>query len=215
MPKIKWDDIGSRKFHTGVRAGVFYPEVGPGVPWNGLVSVEPKAYNADIDFIVIEGYRHSNSNPRSETDFVVSAFTYPKELDYASGNYDDSMGLEYTNQYLSKFGFSYQTIIGNDVEGTNLGKVIHVVYNAVASPTLISGKTIAGSSTPLVNFSWEINTTPLYFTNANLRPTAYLKFDSTKINPQTFKKIESILYGTTYTHPRLPTIAEISNGFKS
>lgn len=50
--KIRWDQIGERKFETGVSNGVLYPGDGSGgyksgVAWNGLTNVQESPSGAE------------------------------------------------------------------------------------------------------------------------------------------------------------------------
>lgn len=117
------------------------------------------------------------------------------------------------------FGFSYRTILGNDEQGEAYGYKLHIVYGATASPSQKSYGTV-NDNPSAVTLSWDVTTTPVAI-NANLKPSAILVIDSTKIAEEKLTAIEDILYGTDPTTggegvdptpgtpPRLPMPSEI------
>ena len=99
------------------------------------------------------------------------------------------------------FGLCYRTRVGNDVDGTDAGYKLHLVYGALAAPSEKAYATINDSPEAL-SFSWTISTTPVSV--ANLKPTASITVDSTKVNAAALTQLEDILYGTAGADPRLP-----------
>src|SRR5690606_17270746 len=57
-------------------------------------------------------------------------------------------------------------------------------------------------------FSWEISTTPVD-AGEELKPTATLTIDSTKVSKARLTALEEALYGTVGTDPRLPLPTEV------
>ena len=47
MVALTWGDVGERFYEVGIDRGVFYPTVGNGVAWNGLVSVNETGVGGD------------------------------------------------------------------------------------------------------------------------------------------------------------------------
>ena len=102
------------------------------------------------------------------------------------------------------------TTVGNDTEFEDHGYKIHLVYGATASPSSKDYKTI-NDSPEAIEFSWEIDTTPVNVTN--YKPTAHIEIDSTKFTTSSAKTylatLEGILYGTSTSSARLPMPDEV------
>ena len=111
------------------------------------------------------------------------------------------------------FGMSYQTRVGNDTQGSDLGYKIHLIYGAQAAPSEKAYATI-NDSPEAITFSWELTTTPVD-AGANLKPTAQLVIDSTKVNADDLALLEAALYGSAGTDPRLPLPTEVLGMFSA
>jgi hypothetical protein len=115
-------------------------------------------------------------------------------------------GLYATNQSRQPFGLCYRTKLGNDVDGLEHGYKIHIVYNALASPTDHSNGTNTDSVEPNA-LSWDITTTPPVI--SLYKPTAHLVIDSRTTNSLLLIRLEEVLYGSDDGPPRLPTPEEL------
>ena len=104
------------------------------------------------------------------------------------------------------FGLSYRTLIGNDVEGSDYGYKIHLIYNAKATPSERSYSTINDSPEAL-NPSWTIDTTPVAV--EGYKPVSHLEIDSTKFSAEKIAAFEDIILGSASTDPRLPLPDEV------
>ena len=62
------------------------------------------------------------------------------------------------------FGLSYRTRVGNDVDGTDFGYKLHLLYGCQAAPSEKAYATI-NDSPEAIAFSWEITTTPVPVTD--------------------------------------------------
>lgn len=109
------------------------------------------------------------------------------------------------------FGLSYRSRIGNDVDGTDHGYKLHLVYGALAAPSEKAYATI-NDSPEAITFSWEISTTPVEV--PGLKPSATITVDSTKVDPDGLSALEAILYGSEETEARLPLPEEILDLFE-
>ena len=58
-----------------------------------------------------------------------------------------------------------------------------------------------------MSLSWEVKTTPVPV--PNMKPTATVIIDSTKITPEKLKLVEDALYGTESEEAYLPTPEEL------
>ena len=102
---------------------------------------------------------------------------------------------------------SYQSKLGNDIDGADYGDKINIIYGALAAPSEKAYATI-NDSPEAITFSWEVTTTPVEVTG--FKPTASITIDSTKIEETKLKAIEDILYGTADVEARLPLPDEIA-----
>lgn len=212
MAELVWGSIGQRYFESGVDRGVLFPNTGPGVAWNGILSVNEKPSGGDPIPFYADGYKYLNLSSAEEYAANIEAFSAPAEFAVCDGTQSILNGLFITQQRRESFGFSYRTGVGSDSEGTEHGYKIHIVYDALASPATKNHRTIGGSPSPLV-LSWEITTTPPAITG--YRPSAHFVIDS-RITPSYIMSIlESILYGTDISESYLPSVSELIDVFNT
>lgn len=205
MARLSWDDVSKRFYETGVDRGVLY--VGDaGVPWNGLVSVEESPSGGDAKPFYIDGVKYLNRSAREEFEATLSAFFSPVEFDQCEGIGAMSLGLTASQQRKREFGLSYRTRLGNDVQGTEYGYKIHVVYNARVAPTSRTYASLSDSN-EVPALSWPITTRPVVV--PGLSRSAHIVIDSTLVSRLGLEEIEKALYGTDIDAPYLPTPAEL------
>lgn len=209
--KIKWDQTGEKTWGTGVSKGVLYPynsltgAYDNGVGWNGLTAVNESPSGAEKSDFYADNVKYAVLRSAEDYGATIEAYTYPKEFAILDGSAEIVPGVMIGQQNRGTFGFSYQTLKGNDTEGQNYGYEIHIIYGATASPSEKSHSTV-NDSPELETFSWEIATTPVNVTG--YKPTATLVIDSTLVDAAKLSAFEDILYGTDGT----PTYSPVSNG---
>ncbi|MDB5716248.1 MAG: hypothetical protein JWO15_3645 [Sphingomonadales bacterium] len=206
MERITWGAVGQRFFEAGVDRGVLYIGTSLGVPWNGLVSVTENPDGGDPTPFYIDGVKYLNEPSSEEFQATLEAFTYPDEFLECDGTMSVVNGLSATQQKRKSFGLSYRTQVGNDVDGTDHGYKIHLVYNALAAPSSVAHAAIGDSVSP-DNFSWQITTKPLPV--PGFKRTSHFVIDSRETPKTVLTRIEEILYGSTAEGARLPTIPEL------
>lgn len=218
MAKIKWDQTGERFYETGVKNGVLYiPTAGvysKGVAWNGLTAVTESPSGAEATALYADDIKYLNLMSNEEFGATIEAYTYPEEFAACDGSAAIATGIYIGQQSRKTFGLCYRTVIGNDVEGNELGYKLHLIYGALAAPSEKAYATI-NDSPEAITFSWEITTTPVEVTG--YKPTACLTIDSTKVDAEKLAALEAILYGTDgtsggsdATEARLPLPDEIA-----
>lgn len=218
MPKLKWDEIGARRYETGVSQGVLYVQNSDGtykngVVWNGLTGVTESPSGADATDFWADNIKYASVRAAETFGATVEAFTYPDEFEECDGSATLSTytGIKIGQQSRTPFALCYRTEIGTD-SNPNAGHLIHIIYGATASPSQRAYATI-NDSPDAITFSWEVNTTPIPVTN--YKPTAQLIIDSTKVTAAQLTAIENKLYGTdgegqeTGTQPTLLTPSDI------
>jgi hypothetical protein len=210
---IVWDQVSERIYQAGVDRGVLYLHDGTVAPWNGLINVEESS-DSELKSFYLDGVKFLQNLIPGDFQGKIKAFTYPDEFEAVNGIANPATGIYYHNQPAKSFNLAYRTKIGNDVDGTDHGYRIHILYNIMAVPDSIGFETFKESNTQPVEFSWNLSGTP---TNIhNLRPTVHISMDSTKTPPPIMKMLEDMLYGTVDKDPYLPSMAEVSKifGFK-
>lgn len=211
MATLTWDVQGERYYETGVSKGVLYPfkegKYSKGVAWNGLTAVNESPSGAEPTPLYADNIKYLNLLSNEEFAATVEAYTYPDEFAECDGSAELAAGVSVGQQKRIPFGLSYVTKLGNDADGQDHGYKIHLIYGALAKPTQKNYATI-NDSPEAITFSWELSTTPVAV--PNMKPTACITIDSTKVTPENLKKIEDKLYGRDSEEATLPTPAELA-----
>lgn len=200
-PVIVWDKTGEKFYETGVDHGVLYPiqndgSFDNGVAWNGLSNISQSPSGAEATAIWADNIKYLNLLSAEQFGATVEAYTYPDEFAECDGSKAVATGVYAGQQTRKKFGLCYRTRIGNDVDGTDHGYKLHLVYNCLAAPSEKAYQTI-NDSPEAISFSWTISTEPVTVTEvSNIKPTATLEIDSTKTDATKLATLEAILYGT-------------------
>jgi hypothetical protein len=192
--RVSWDS-GERIYSQGVYNGVLYPKNSPGVPWSGLISVTDKADPSPTSRYV-DGRRYASHISPSVFAGTISAYTYPDEWDRHIG-----LAAGISSQPKQSFGLSFRD-----------NRDIHLIYNAVASPSSDQYSTIGGDVSPIA-FSWDIATVPVEVYSA--RPTSHLVISTDYAKPEAIAELEDLIYGSDSDDPSLPNPAVVLEIFES
>ena len=211
MTALSWDQVGERLFETGVDHGVLYlPDSGGDYieahAWNGLTTVTESPSGAEANPQFADNIKYLNLISAEEFGGTIEAFTYPDAFAQCDGTAVLGAGVTIGQQGRRVFGLCYRTQLGNDLEGTDHGYKLHLIYGAQAAPSEKAYATI-NDSPEAIAFSWEITTTPAPVTG--FKPTALLVVDSTKIDADVLADLLEILYGSESVDARLPGPDEI------
>lgn len=206
MTTLVWDQVGTRFYESGVDRAVLYLPAGNSVPWNGIISVNEKTTGNEGSPIYFDGAKYANVLALGDYSATIKAYTYPDEFLELEGIYEVGNGLYVANQQPSRFGLSYRTRIGNDVDDDQ-GYKIHVVYNLMATPSQKNYQTISDDSNPIV-FEWTITAIPEDV--PGFRPSAHLIFDTREMGALLVADIESTLYGNELNDAALPPMATLT-----
>lgn len=207
MTALQWDQVGDRRYETGVDRGVLYMLDGRAVAWNGLTSVED-ATTSEVQDFYLDGVKYLQRQIPGDYAGSLKAYTYPDMFDEVLGVKSVHEGLVYYDQVPQMFHLSYRTRIGNDVDGEDHGYRLHVLYYLRATPSARSFDAISDVSKPS-EFSWNLTGTPAVA--AGFRPTCHIAIDSTKCDPERLQDMEELLYGTASAAPTLPMIEDFAN----
>lgn len=199
MPPLVWDQVGERLYETGVDHGVLYIPDAAGVynsgfAWNGLTTVTETPSGAEASPQYADNIKYLNMISAEEFGATIEAFTYPEEFAVCDGTALPEPGLALGQQGRKMFGMSFRTRVGNDVEGSDFGYKLHLLYGCQAAPSEKAYATI-NDSPEAITFSWEVTTTPVPVTD--YKPTALLVIDSTVVDATDLAALEALLYGET------------------
>lgn len=206
MAKLVWDQVGERRYETGVQKGVLYPmqpggAYSLGVAWNGLIGVSESPSGAEASPIYADDIKYLSLMSAEEFGATIEAYTYPDEFGVCDGSEEPKPGVSIGQQTRKSFGLCYRTKIGNDVDGDDYGYKLHLIYGAMAAPSEKGYKTV-NDSPEAITFSWAVTTTPVAVTG--FKPTASLTLDSTKVSAADLLAVEKLLYGDGATEAALP-----------
>jgi hypothetical protein len=207
MTALTWDTVGERFYETGCDKGVLFRISGSGVydtgfAWNGLVSVTESPTGAESTKTYADNIPYLNLISLEEFEATLEAYTYPDEFAPCDGSSEPEAGVLIGQQPRKLFGLCYRTRVGNDVDGTELGYKLHLVWSCRAAPSEKAYNTI--NDTPeAITFSWDITTTPVPMTS--YKPTSTMVIDSTKVDSTALATLETMLYGSVGVDPLLPT----------
>lgn len=219
--RITWDKTGERYYEAGVDRGVLYTDKSAnanedgkytnGVAWNGLTAVTESPSGAEPTPLYANNRKYLNIMTNEEFGGTIEAFMYPDEFAECDGSKEITPGLFIGQQARKTFGFTYRTLIGNDMSEAGAAYKIHLVYNALAGVSEKARNTINESLEP-EPFSWEFTTTSVdmasndpTLADLKLKPTAHLVVDSRNTPAEKLKALEDILYGTAEAAPYLPS----------
>lgn len=203
MSKIKWDQIGEKRFKTGVDHGVLYPNVNgtypKGVAWNGLTAVNKTPSGAEDNKIYADNMQYLNIKSAETLGLTIECLMYPDEWAQCNGESELGNGVFLGQQRRNTFGFSYRNKIGNDTEGEDYGFEINLIYGCSSAPSEQANNTI-NDSPETATFSYEISTTPVNVSGVGpdgkpYKPSASITIDSTKASADKIRELEEILYG--------------------
>ena len=223
MAALVWDTSGSRKFETGVDHGVLYvmkdnaatitdesvSHYQNGVVWNGLTGVTSSPDGAEPTDLWADNIKYATLRSAETYGATIEAYTYPDEWAACDGSAAYVAGVYVGQQGRKAFGFCYRTMIGTDADpdvGDNDDNyLIHIIYNATASPSERSYETV-NDSPDAITFSWEITTTPVNvnISGTNFKPTSEIVIDMSELAAAKRTALLNKLYGSTSTNPELP-----------
>lgn len=211
MVALTWDQVGERYYETGVDHGVLYlrDQTGlytQGFAWNGLTAVTESPTGAESNPQYADNIKYLNLISAEEFGGTIEAFTYPEEFALCDGTAVPVRGLAVGQQPRRTFGLSYRTRVGNDIDGTDHGYKLHLIYGALAAPSEKAYATI-NDSPEAITFSWELSTTPVDV--PGLKPSATLTINSTEVDEGGLAALEAVLYGSAEEEARLPLPEEV------
>lgn len=222
MSVLEWDKEGERIYQTGVDHGVLYMKDNNGDyknahVWNGLTTVTATPSGAEASDTWADNIKYLSLLSAEDFALSVECVTYPDAFEECLGHKVVN-GVVIPQQVRPRFGFAYRTLIGNDLDGTDYGYKLHLVYNCRSGVSEEAAATVNDSPEPL-SMSFEFSTTPVILTskdanNKVYKPTAHIEIDSRYANSTKLQDLEDALYGTANSDPYLPTIDNVIDMLK-
>lgn len=201
-PLLHWDGVGEKKFEAGVDQGVLFVTdstgaYGTGTAWSGLTAVNESPSGAEENKHYADNIKYASILSAEDFGYTIEAFQSPKEFDVCDGTAEIAPGVTISQQARKAFGFSWRTLIGNDVQDLgDAGYILHIAYGCKAQPSEKSRGTVNESPEP-TTFSWTVATTPVNVTGH--KPTAHLQINSMNVDADKLAAFEQILYGKAGT----------------
>ena len=117
---LGWDGVGEKQFEAGVDRGVLFVTdstgaYGKGVAWNGLTAVNESPSGAEENKYYADNIKYASILSAEDFGYTIEAYTSPKEFDACDGTAEVAPGVTVAQQPRKAFGFSWRTLIGNDV----------------------------------------------------------------------------------------------------
>lgn len=211
--KLQFDQMGQKKYKTGVSNGVLFVtddngSYRKGVAFNGLINFnhspegaeENEFYADNIKYLVL----------RSAENFKASMTVYdtPDEFDECDGTKTLIPGVKIRGQARRNFGFAYISKIGNDLLMDDYGEILHLIYGCSVSPSEEEHNTINESPEPQ-ELSYDISSTPIPVTG--YKAISVIEFDSTKLTKQQWKQLIDATYGTDDTYKKTTDVTIVAD----
>lgn len=207
MPKLNFHDINKRKIEFGVSQLLLYPRGKQGVAWNGIISISENVNGAEVVNLYADGIKYGSFRTAEKYEATIKAYMYPEEFEECDGSVQVVDGIKIGQQIRLPFDFCFRTEIQNGSGNTRLnGYKLHLIYNAIATPSERSYKTI-NDNPDAVEFSWNIQTNP--YNIDGKRAFSSIVIDSTQIDKIKLDELETIIYGTDEIAPRIPDPIEV------
>lgn len=214
---LTWDAVGEHLYETGVdQVALFVMNgntYGEGVAWNGVTAITESPSGADATDIYADNIKYLSLRSAENFGATIEAYSSPDEFDQCDGMATPATGVTIRQQTRKPFGLAYRTLVGNDTQSNDHGYQIHLIYNATAAPSEKAYQTV-NESPEAITLSWELSTTPIAIADhPELKPTAHITIDSTKVDSTKLTSFLAIIYGSTQANARLPLPNEVISHF--
>lgn len=214
---LTWDAVGEHLYETGVDQVALYVmngnTYGDGVAWNGVTAITESPSGAEANDIYADNIKYLSLRSAENFGATIEAYSSPDEFDQCDGMATPATGVTIRQQTRKPFGLAYRTLVGNDTQSNDHGYQIHLIYNATAAPSEKAYQTV-NESPEAITLSWELSTTPIAIADhPELKPTAHITIDSTKVDSTKLETFLAIIYGSTQANARLPLPNEVISHF--
>lgn len=208
MAALEWDATGKKEYSLGIhKVALFVSDstaatgYAAGVAWNGVSAVNESPSGAEATDIYANDAKYGSFRSAEQFGFTIEAYTSPEEFDACDGAAKIGPGVVVRQQTRKPFGLAYMNTIGNDTEGMDYSEVLHLVYNATASPSSVNHQTV-NESPDVSPLSWECNTTSVNV--PGYKPTSHFEFHKDEMDAAAWNTLLTTIYGGQSSEPTLP-----------
>ena len=187
ITRLTWD---ARDYEAGIDRGVFYPPIGAGEAWNGLISVTETPAEAIQRQFYQDGHKVVNRPSSGFFAGTINAISYPPSF------YADIL----VQRRVKPIGLSYRTMTKDHYR-------LHLVYNVLLAPSAF-----VNQQSSIETHSWGFTTLPIEV--PGIKRSAHLVIETEIAYSWTVQALEDILYGTEGDQPRLPLPDEVFEVFE-
>lgn len=217
MSKLQWDQTGDRNYHAGIHSVALFTSdptaasgYATGVAWNGVTSIAESPSGAEATDLWANDSKYGSIRSSEQFGGTIEAYMSPEEFDACDGSATIGSGVVIHQQTRKPFGLAYKEYLGNDTEGMDHGEILHLIWNATASPSEQTHETV-NDSPDISPLSWEFDTTPVNV--PGYKPTSHIEFRSAKMGAAAWQQINDLVYGSENSEATLPTIDTILSQF--
>lgn len=215
MAKITWDNVSERLYETGTSKGVLSVIDALGVNgknegWDGLIGVTVSPDGAEPNDLYANNGIYLTMRSKEKTKGTIRAYTYPDSFAACDGSKQIIAGVHVKQQARASFNLAWSTILGNDTEKEAYGEIIHLVWNATASPSERAYETM-NADPDAIELSWDFEAAAVGLDDAefeDVQPTAYVTVNTVDAKPAFLTWLKDTLYGTAEAEPEFPTLEE-------
>lgn len=217
MSALTWDQSGERDYHVGIHKVALYVAdsaaasgYATGVAWNGVTKITDSPSGAEATDLWANDTKYGTLRSSEQFGGTIEAYMSPEEFDECDGCREVAPGVLIRQQNRKAFGLVYVETLGNDTDGMDHGEILHIVYNATASPSSVDHSTV-NESPDVGTLSWEFSTTPVAV--EGYKPTSHFEFRSNEMGTENWNKLLGMVFGSQSGDPTLPTPATILSEF--
>ena len=214
MARLKWGQMGSKRYETGNRNITLYvynpiqktingvtTNYYNGVAWNGITAIAESPSGAEATDLWANDGKYATLRSAEQFGGTIEAYTYPDEWEACDGMVTIG-GVTLGQQKRKQFALAYITTIGNDTKLNDFGEKLHIIYNATVNPSERAYSTI-NDSPEAITFSWEYTTNPIDAGDDH-KKVSLITIDSTHVDPELYAEFKLKLFGDTNTEAYLP-----------
>lgn len=218
MAKMVWDQMAEKFFEGGCSKGVCYTgydkttdKYTVGQAWNGVSGFTDNPSGADEQASYADNIKYISMRGAENYGGTIKCFWYPdnfrgclgKKNPLAKADSSTIKGVTVSQQGRETFGFAVTTQVGNDTDGTEAGETIHLVWNAMTSPSSKDYSSLNESPSPS-ELSFEFSANPVAVGDGSkFKATANMEICTagldTTVDADFFtalNTLKGILYGT-------------------
>lgn len=175
MAKLVWDQMAEKFFEGGCSKGVCFTgydkttdKYTVGEAWNGISGFTDNPSGADEQASYADNIKYISLRGAENYGGTIKCFWYPdnfrgclgKKNPVATSGGATINGVTVSQQGREAFGFCVTTQVGNDTNGTEAGETIHIVWNAMTSPSSKDYSSLNESPSPS-ELSFEFSANPV------------------------------------------------------